>query len=261
MKSIFKPLAKPSSAGQTLVVWGWFVVAFVVWVFSSFTNQFIPSPKQVFARWLFLIREESLLYELYVSFTTNVEALLITAILSLLLSYLVVLPVMRPFIAFCSKARFFGLTGFVIVFTLIFGGSHWLKVALLVFGMTVFFVTSMSSAILEIPQDEFDYAKTLRLSNFKIIWEVIILGKFDYALETMRQNAAIGWVMLTMVEGLNRSEGGLGALMLNENKHFKLDAVFAIQLTILFLGIAQDAGLRYIRSLICPYAELQTEKK
>jgi NitT/TauT family transport system permease protein len=69
----------------------------------------------------------------------------------------------------------------------------------------------------------------------------------------------MGWVMLTMVEGLNRSEGGLGALMLNESKHFKLAAVFAIQFTVLAIGILQDFSLKQIRSWLCPYAELNLE--
>jgi len=43
--------------------------------------------------------------------------------------------------------------------------------------------------------------------------------------------------MLTMVEGISRSEGGVGAMLLNQNKHFHLSAVFAIQLTILLLGL------------------------
>lgn len=46
-----------------------------------------------------------------------------------------------------------------------------------------------------------------------------------------------------MVEGITRSEGGIGALLLNQNKYFNLSAVFAIQLTILAYGILQDYAL------------------
>ena len=59
----------------------------------------------------------------------------------------------------------------------------------------------------------------------------------------MRQNAAMGWMMLTMVEGISRSEGGVGAMLLNQNKHFHLSAVFAIQLTI--PAARAGAGLRH----------------
>ena len=46
-----------------------------------------------------------------------------------------------------------------------------------------------------------------------------------------------------MVEGIARSEGGVGAMLLNQNKHFHLAEVFAIQLLILVVGILQDYGI------------------
>ena len=75
------------------------------------------------------------------------------------------------------------------------------------------------------------------------------------------QNAAIGWTMLTMVEGLSRSEGGVGVLLISQNKFFKLDGIFAIQLSILFLALAQDWALRKWHRFIFPYAHLGKEAK
>jgi len=258
MKYLFTPLAVDTPSNKFIAFWAWTILGSLIW-FISTLNSFIPTPKEVLSSWVFLVQQEALLYELYVSLVTNFEALIITAVLSLFISYLIVLPIMKPFVNFCSKSRFFGITGFVVLFTLVFGGGHWLKVSLLVFGMSVFFITSMSNIIVEIPEVEFDYARTLRFNNWGILLEVIIWGKRDQAIEIFRQNAAMGFVMLTMVEGLNRSEGGLGALMLNENKHFKLDAVFAIQITILLLGIVQDAGIKYFRKLVSPYSCLESK--
>ncbi|MBL0220862.1 MAG: hypothetical protein IPQ07_44200 [Myxococcales bacterium] len=39
--------------------------------------------------------------------------------------------------------------------------------------------------------------------------EVVILERSDRAFEVLRQNAATGWMMLTMVRGVVRSSGGL----------------------------------------------------
>jgi NitT/TauT family transport system permease protein len=164
-------------------------------------------------------------------------------------------------VTFLSKARFFGLTGFTVLFTLLFGGGQGLKVGLLVFGMSVFYLTSMASIVDSTPRDELDYARTLRFGDWRVVWEVIILGRFDQALEALRQNAAMGWVMLTMVEGVTRAQGGVGVLMLNENKHFKLASVFAIQITIFIVGILQDQLLGYLRKIVCPYADLTLERK
>ena len=81
------------------------------------------------------------------------------------------------------------------------------------------------------------------MGEWRVVWEVVVRGTADKALEVLRQNAAIGWMMLTMVEGISRSEGGVGAMLLNQNKHFHLAEVFAIQLLILLVGVLQDYGL------------------
>src|SRR5437867_629398 len=84
------------------------------------------------------------------------------------------------------------------------------QVALLVFGMTVFFVTSMLDVVAAIPKESFDHARTLRMGEWRTVWEVLVLGTAEKAMDVLRQNAAIGWMMLTMVEGISRSEGGVG---------------------------------------------------
>jgi NitT/TauT family transport system permease protein len=147
------------------------------------------------------------------------------------------------------------------VFTLLVGGGHPLKLWLLVFAMTVFFVTSMASVIAEIPKEDFDHARTLRMGEWRVVWEVVVLGTADKAFEVLRQNAAIGWLMLTMVEGISRSEGGVGAMLLNQSKHFRLAEVFAIQILILFVGLIQDYGIGALRRLVCPYADLTLERR
>ncbi len=98
------------------------------------------------------------------------------------------------------------------------------------------------------------------MSEWRSVWEVVVLGTAHKAFEVMRQNAAIGWMMLTMVEGVSRGEGGIGALLLNQQKHFLLAEVFAIQIVILVVGIFQDAIIGLLRRLVCPYADLKLER-
>src|SRR5262249_21522186 len=146
--------------------------------------------------------------ELLASLALNVEALALTLLISLALAYATVIPALRPAVGAVSKGRFLGLTGLTLVFMLAFGGGHLLKLWLLVFGMTVFYVTSMSAVVAAIPRETFDLARSLRMSEPRVVWEVVVKGTRDAALETLRQNAAIGWMMLTAVEGISRSEGG-----------------------------------------------------
>lgn len=235
------------------------VVFLLIWIKSPFAV--LPQPGEVLRALRTLWFEEGLGRELLTSLGMNLEALAWTAVLALGLSYLTVFPFFRPLAAAVSKGRFLGLIGLTFVFTLMVGGGRPLKLALLVFGMTVFFVTSMAAVVAEIPREKFEHARTLRMSEGKVVWEVVILGTADQAFEVFRQNAAIGWMMLTMVEGISRSEGGIGAMLLNQNKHFRLAEVFAIQFLILFIGLLQDYAIGGAKKLFCPYSELVLERR
>src|SRR5213079_1372345 len=121
-------------------------------------------------------------------------------------------------------------------------------------GMTTFFVTSMAQAVMEIPQSAFDHMRVLGANELRIVWEVVVLGTLDRALDRRRQNAAMGWAMITMVEGISRAEGGIGALILNQNKHFRLAEVYAILIVILILGLLMDYGMGVVTNLLCPHS-------
>ena len=43
---------------------------------------------------------------------------------------------------------------------------------------------------------EYDLCKTLRMNNWQTMWEVVIVGRLDQAIEVMRQNFAISWMMI-----------------------------------------------------------------
>ena len=259
VNKVFTPNHAATSAAMRIVVAVQAALALVLWFVAPF--QVLPTPPEVFRALGALWMDQGLGQELITSFIMNVEALAWTVAISLALCYATVMPFFRPLTAAVAKGRFLGLIGLTFVFTLLFGGGHNLKVSLLVFGMTVFFVTSMAAEVEAIPKSRFDHARTLRMSEWQVVWEVVVLGTFDRAIEVLRQNAAIGWMMLTMVEGISRAEGGVGAMLLNQNKHFHLAEVFAIQLVILSVGMAQDYAIGWFKRLVCPYAELTLERK
>ena len=257
--SAFLPNRAISRNTLRLIVAFQVAIVLLIWINSPF--PVLPQPMEVARAFQNLWFNQGLGRELWTSFSMNLEALGLTVLISLALSYLTVIPAFRPIAAAVSKGRFLGLIGLTFVFTLMIGGGHRLKVSLLVFGMTVFFVTSMAAEVLQIPKERFDHARTLRMNEWRVVWEVVILGTADRAFEVLRQNAAIGWMMLTMVEGISRSEGGVGAMLLNQNKHFHIAEVFAIQLTILIVGLLQDYGIGVTRRLMLPYADLTLERR
>ena len=258
MLAAFMPNRAVSRTTTGLLVIAWAVIIMLWWML--YPSPIVPKPVGVLDAFAELWNNGGLFAELLTSLWLNVEALAISTAITLGLSYLTVLAGVRPPVAMISKLRFLGFTGLTFLFGLVVTG-HALKVWMLVFGVTVFFVTSMTSVVAAIPREKFDHARTIRMGPWRTVYEVVVLGTLDQAIEALRQNAAMGWMMLTMVEGLVRSEGGVGVLMLNENKHFKLESVFAIQLTILVVGLLQDYGIGVLKNMLCPYSTIKLERR
>jgi NitT/TauT family transport system permease protein len=255
----FLPNRTVSRGTMRLIVLVEALAFLIVWIRSPFA--ILPRPDEVLQALRHLWLKEGLGPELITSFTLNLQALGWSTLITLLLSYSTVIPVMRPIVSAIARGRFLSLAGFSLLFMVITGGGHELKVWMLVFGITVFYVTSMASIVAAIPKSDFDYARTLRMKEWRVVWEVVVLGTADKAFEVLRQNAAIGWMMLTMVEGIVRSEGGIGGMLLSEQKYFRLADVFAIQLVVLVVGLSQDYVIGLIRRLACPYADIVLERK
>lgn len=230
-----------------------------LWFLSPY--KVLPKPHEVLGALGNLWMNQGLGQELASSFSLNVQALFWSSIISLGLAYLTVIPVFRPLVAAISKGRFLSLAGFTLIFTLMVGGGRPLQLSLLVFAISVFYVTSMASVIAAIPRSEFEHARTLRMSEWRVVWEVVILGTADKAFEVLRQNAAMGWMMLTLVEGIVKAQGGIGVVLAAGSKHFLLQEVFAIQLLILIVGLGQDYAITLARRMLCPYASLTLERK
>jgi NitT/TauT family transport system permease protein len=256
---IFKPYGKTDKPTIGIMVLFQIIVVALIWLFSS--SPLLPKPAEIFSSLGKLISEDNLIQELWTSMLLSIQSMLIAIVISLLISYATVIPFFRPLAFMVSKFRFLTLVGLSFVFTMMTHSGHSLKVSLMVFGITVFFVTNMVAEIENVTKNELNHARTLRMPEWQVVWEVIILGKMDKVFEIIRQNFAISWMMLTMIEGISRTEGGIGTMLLNQNKHFHLEAVFAIQIVILIVGICMDYGIGALKNLFCPYAALTLEKK
>ena len=253
MKNInYQSLIKPFAGGSTkFLTASWFVAFMLTWILAP--KSLFPSPTEVLNAWHMLAREQGMLVELATSSWTILQALLYSTLIAAGFAYLAALNVLKPVANSIAAMRFLGFAGITFMFTMLASDGGTLKVYLLTFGMLVFQTTNMLAVTNSITQAEVDYAKTLRLSSPRMVYELLVRGKLHDFLDIARQNAAIGWVMLSMVEGLVRSEGGIGSLLINQSKYLNLSAIFAIQVTILAYGIIQDYLLGYLRLLLCPH--------
>ena len=234
-----------------LLTIGQAILMLVLWNFSPIKS--IPTPLEIGVAWNTMAKTEGLLYELFISATTILKSIGLASLIAFGLAYLSTAVIFKPVVTWLTALRFLGFAGITFLFTLWTANSGQLKLWLLTFGMAVFLLSSALAMVNSVTQEQIDYARTLRLDGWQITWEIVIRGKLDEAIDIIRQNAAVGWTLLSMVEGLSRSEGGIGAMLLMKGKYLHLEELFAIQLTILLYGILQDYVLRWIRVVICPY--------
>jgi NitT/TauT family transport system permease protein len=259
--SVLTPHQKaPARTGLVLVL-AWSATALGVWLASASRTPTLPTPREVLTALGSLWWQAGLGPELFTTLKLIAFALVCSVVLSLTLAWASVIPAVRPVTAAASKLRFLGLTGLLFPFTLMTGGGFALKVALLTFGMTTFLVTAVARIVDEIPRSQLDYVRSLGASEPRVMWEVVVRGTLDRTLDAVRQNVAMGWSMITMVEGISRSDGGVGAMLLNQNKHFRLAEVYAVLIVILVVGLLIDFLMGALIGFVCPHARFDQGKE
>ncbi len=257
-KKIFTPFGRINK--QTFIIIGAIqaLLALVLWHFSS--NGLIPKPLKIADTFINLVGSKALIDNVIVSFSLTIKAMAISIVITLFFSYLSVIPFFKNIALFLVKCRYLTLTGLIFIFTLLTQDGSQLKLSLLIFGIVPFFVTSFLSVIVTIDNQQFEICKTLGYSSWETLYEVIIVGKADQVLEMVRQNFAITWLMITMVEGLSMSEGGIGTMLIKFNKYNDLTNVLALQLVLFALGLIFDFILGNLKFWLFPYSKLQIQK-
>jgi NitT/TauT family transport system permease protein len=258
IKALFEPFSVINRKTVLILAAIEIVIAVLLWQFAS--GDLIPTPGKVLSAMNEVFTRSSFMDDFFASLILTLKGMGISIVIALIISYLSLIPVFAPIANFIVKCRYLTLTGLIFLFVLITSNGSQLKMSLLIFGIVPFFTTSLLSIIAEINRQEYELCRTLRMSTWRTLWEVVIVGRFDSVFEVMRQNFAIAWMMITMVEGYSMSEGGLGTLIIKYNKVVNLPAVFAILIIIFVIGILFDLLLGQMRKWLFPYTNLGTSK-
>lgn len=254
----YKQLATPNSpisaSMGTYIRLGWLIAAGLVWIL--FRPAVMPNPIEIITTLPALFMEQGLQEALTSSMLTNVEGIILAALISLPVSYLARVPLFRPIAEGISKLRFLSPAVFFVILLFLTKSGGTAKLGMLVLGETFFLTSALTTAVLNIPDSAYDEARVLRMNDWTQMWYVTVRGTLDITLDLVRDIMAMGWSMLLMVEGAIRSEGGVGVLMLNQERYLNFSAVYGIALTVLLVGLAQDALIGYARGELCPHTKL-----
>jgi ABC-type nitrate/sulfonate/bicarbonate transport system permease component len=259
LKQILTPLTHVKGRTSIILIVIEVFVALLLWeIFGS--NGLIPTPLKIFKSVMTIITTNYFIDNFFSSLSLTMTGMGVSIAIALIVSYLSLIPLFAPIAKFIVKCRYLTLTGLIFLFTLLTQDGHQLKLSLLIFGIVPFFTTSLLSIIDSINVQEYELCKTLRMNNWRTLLEVVIIGRLDQVFEVMRQNFAIAWMMITMVEGLSMSDGGLGTMLIKSNKYIDLSTVFAILVIIFGIGIFFDYMLKNMRWWLFPYTKIQVRK-
>ncbi len=259
-KKLFYPFGEVDKKTRFGVILFWVIL--LLGLFEWHHSALIPPPSKIAGSVVMLVSSDSFYDDLIASLVTTLKAMGYSIFFTILLVYSSTIQFFKPLAEFVSKCRYLTLTGLVFVFTVLIGKTGGslgdLKMALLIFGITPFFVTSFLSIVSATAPEEKWKAYVNKNTRWQALYEVVIVGKLDMLFEVMRQNFAISWMMITMVEGYAMSEGGIGTLLIKSNKYLNLSPVFAMLAIILVLGLTFDFLLSLLRNTLFPY--LKTRK-
>jgi ABC-type nitrate/sulfonate/bicarbonate transport system permease component len=217
------------------------------WMFLVPEKSLFPKLPSVLAAWGDLWNN-GLFYHLYKTLSLCLLATIISILFSCAVSYSSVIPFFKPISNFFTSLRYNPIQGFTLFLTTATGGGRTLQVVLLVIFMSFYFITALKSVVDAIPEEDYYRRKAMKMNRWQILWKVVIKDRADYLIDVIRQNLSITFMMIVSVEAMDKSQGGLGALLVDTNRALNFPKIFALQLTILLIGITLDALLNFIFS-------------
>jgi len=256
LKKQVTPFEETRKISKTAVITIWSIFIIGLWFSAGMKETHLfPTMTQVWEGFTGLW-SEGLATHIGQSLKLCGEAVLYAIIVSLSFAYLSSLPILKPISRLLSKFRYLPLTGISFYITMLMNDARTIQVWILVVFMTTFLITGLLSMINDIPDEEYDHARALGYNRWHILWEVVILGRLDYVIETIRQNLAIVWMMLVTVESIMVAAGGLGFLIKNSNKFMNHGRIIALQICILLVGLGLDYGLTKLRKVLFRYSKI-----
>lgn len=254
--NIIKPFKKLSQGESILSTATIILLLMLLWTSSG--SEYIPSPIQVIKAFPRLVEKHDIIRNFGKSLGFCFKAMGWSILISYSLALLSVLPLFSTFCQFLRKFRFLPSMGLSILFLKMGNGYvNNQMLYMMVFGITTWMIDGMIGIALSISNDEVMYARSLRMSRWAAMREILIYGKAAEMFKVVISNFAMAWMLLAAIENIAKANGGIGVVLAESYKYYKYEEVYCLQIIILCTGIIVDALLNLIRGWIFPYTNLK----
>jgi NitT/TauT family transport system permease protein len=127
------------------------------------------------------------------------------------------------------------------------------KIALIFIGTVFFNILMIMDAVKFVPKDLLETTYTLGGKRRQALFQVITPYVLPNIIDTFRINIATSWNLVVVAE-LVAAENGLGKRIVQAQKFFNTDEIFACLLILGVIGFALDLSLRYLMKATCKWA-------
>lgn len=240
-----------------LVVW------FLITQFKLISPGILPSPINVIASFQELHFDDALVWNARSSILLNLTGLAEAIIFALPLGMAIgLVPVLRAaFERHITSARFLPLTALIGIFIAWFGIETNMKVQFLAFSIFIYLIAAVIQRIDEVEEVYDQTVITLGGSKWQRVWHVFIPAAISRVYDDIRVLAALSWTYIVVAEMVNANGGGIGAMTYIASRQSRIDKVFALIITIMFIGFAQDKLLIYADKYLFKHKYPQLVKK
>ena len=251
VKKFITPFAKLSKTQEWISVGIVIITMITIWE----TSKYLPSLKEVLLAFPTLFSERDLDHHFIHSMSFCLKSVFYSFIIGLGFAYLSVIPLFRTFCLFARKFRFLPSTGLGFLFMQLTPDIDSRMTWMMVFGICVWMIDTMIGVAMSIKDDQLRYAASLRLNSWQTFRELLLFGKAPDVMQAATSTFAISWTLLSAIENISKAGGGIGVVLAESNKYFRLDQVYAMQILILLTGIGIDFFLNKLRKWFFPFVK------
>lgn len=239
VQKIFTPLSTVTDRTRQYILLFHLALFCLAWIYLVPEHSFFPNLGEVLKAWVEMWNH-GLFFHILATLKLCFISTFICIVLSSIIAYASTVPAFKPISDFFTKLRFLPITGFTLFLSISTGGGRAMQITMLIIFMSFYFISSLMSMIKDIPEEDFIRRKAQKMSNWQILWKVIILDRLDFLVEAIRLNLSITFMMIVSVEIMDKAQGGLGAMLTDNTRGLNFPKVFALQLTIFVVGILLD---------------------
>nr|CTQ95844.1 Urea carboxylase-related ABC transporter, permease protein [Kibdelosporangium sp. MJ126-NF4] len=236
-----------------------FVIPLLLWIGLSATElvnpKFLPSPLATVAAGWKLIESGQMWTDLWATLQRILYGFGLAILVSVPIGF-----VMGTFMAgralfepFLSAMRYLPATAFIPLLMIWLGVDEGLKIGILFIG-TVFYNTFMTADVVRsVPTQLINVSYTLGARRNEVLRKVILPHSLPGMIDAIRVNVAAAWNLIVVAEVI-ASSTGLGRRIMQSQRFFATDDIFAMLVVIGIVGVLIDMALRLLRSKVGRWA-------